>query len=108
MNLPTTARQPEVTKAEVDRMMKEFAEPAMSAPVTVQTDAAHTILMSPQKSLWKFLRVTAVGGKLVDKPDLDALEELYGQTFDGVTIARANGKKTPSPPRTSTAPCARP
>ncbi|CAM5733598.1 Peptidoglycan binding domain-containing protein OS=Streptomyces fumanus OX=67302 GN=GCM10018772_49210 PE=4 SV=1 [Streptomyces fumanus] len=99
VNLPTTARQPEVTKAEVDRMMKEFAEPAMSAPVTVQTDAAHTILMSPQKSLWKFLRVTAVGGKLVDKPDLDALEELYGQTFDGVTIARANGEKTPVTPQ---------
>ncbi|MFF5102986.1 hypothetical protein [Streptomyces sp. NPDC000134] len=99
VDLPTTAQQPEVTKAEVDRMMKEFAEPAMSAPVTVQTDAAHTILMSPQKSLWKFLRVTAVDGKLVDKPDLDALEELYGQTFDGVTIARANGEKTPVTPQ---------
>ncbi|MBT2415934.1 hypothetical protein J7I94_36340 [Streptomyces sp. ISL-12] len=94
VKVATTAKQPEVTKAEVDREMKEFAEPAMSANVVVQTDAAHTIEMSPQNSLWKFLRVTAVNGKLVDKPDLDALEELYGQTFDGVLIARANGEKT--------------
>ena len=50
--------------AEVDRMMKEFAEPAMSANVIVQTDAAHTIEFSPENSLWKFLGVQAVDGKL--------------------------------------------
>ncbi|MDT0614599.1 hypothetical protein [Streptomyces lancefieldiae] len=94
VNVPTTAQQPTVSKAEVDRMMAEFAEPAMSARVTVQTDAAHSIQMSPEKSLWKFLRVTAIDGKLVDKPDLNALKELYGQTFDGVLITRANGEKT--------------
>ncbi|CAL9434355.1 hypothetical protein SUDANB6_02112 [Streptomyces sp. enrichment culture] len=98
VNVPTTTRQPTVSKAEVDRMMKEFAEPAMSANVTVQTDAAHAVPMSPQKSLWKFLRVTAVDGKLVDKPDLAALEGLYGQAFDGVLITRGNGKKTPVTP----------
>jgi hypothetical protein len=98
VNVPTTTRQPTVSKAEVDRMMKEFAEPAMSANVTVQTDAAHAVPMSPQKSLWKFLRVTAVDGKLVDKPDLTALKGLYGQAFDGVLITRANGKKTPVTP----------
>ncbi|GGS85888.1 hypothetical protein [Streptomyces griseoviridis] len=99
VKVPTTARQPQVTKAEVDREMKEFAEPAMSANVVVRTDAAHTIEMSPQKSLWKFLRVTAVDGKLVDKPDLDALQELYGQTFDGVLITRASGEKTAVTPQ---------
>ncbi|MFE2590682.1 hypothetical protein ACFXDD_17175 [Streptomyces anthocyanicus] len=99
VNVPTTAKQPTVAKAEVDRMLKEFAEPAMSARVTVQTDAAHSIQFSPEKSLWKFLRVTAVDGKLVDKPDLNALKELYGQTFDGVLIARANGEKTAVTPQ---------
>ncbi|MFD7699099.1 hypothetical protein [Streptomyces caelestis] len=94
VNVPTAAQQPKVTKAEVDRMMKEFAEPAMSANVTVQTDPAHSIPLSPENSLWKFLGVQAVDGKLVDKPDLKALEELYGQTFDGVLIARGNGEKT--------------
>ncbi|MFG2682295.1 hypothetical protein [Streptomyces sp. NPDC048392] len=99
VNVPTTTRQPTVSKAEVDRMLKEFAEPAMSAKVTVQTDAAHSVPMSPEKSLWKFLRVTAVDGRLVDKPDLNALKELYGGTFDGVRITRANGEKTPVTPQ---------
>ncbi|MEV6807307.1 hypothetical protein [Streptomyces sp. NPDC051132] len=92
--VPTTTRQPTVPNAEVDRMMKEFARPAMSGRVVVQTDPAHSVPMSPQNSLWKFLRVTAVDGKLVDKPDLNALKQLYGQTFDGVLITRGNGKKT--------------
>jgi hypothetical protein len=98
VGVPTTTRQPTVSNAEVDRMMKDFANPAMSGKVTVQTDAAHSVPLSPENSLWKFLRVTAVNGKLVDKPDLKALQQLYGQTFDGVLIARGNGKKTPVTP----------
>ncbi|GAB2816512.1 hypothetical protein GCM10027073_55390 [Streptomyces chlorus] len=99
VTVPTSTQEPTVSKAEVDRMLKEFAEPAMSANVTVQTDAEHSVPMSPQKSLWKFLRVEAVNGKLVDKPDLKALEELYGQAFDGVLITRGNGEKTPVTPQ---------
>ncbi|MEV6958874.1 hypothetical protein AB0M97_06655 [Streptomyces sp. NPDC051207] len=99
VNVPTSIQQPEVSRAEVDRMMKEFAEPAMSAKVTVQTDAAHAVPMSPEKSLWKFLRVEAVNGKLVDKPDLGALKALYGQAFDDVRITRGNGEKTPVTPQ---------
>ncbi|OSP42770.1 hypothetical protein B7767_13825 [Streptomyces sp. 13-12-16] len=99
VNVPTAAQQPKVTKAEVDRMMKEFAEPAMSANVIVQTDAAHSIEFSPENSLWKFLGVQAVDGKLAEKPDLKALQKLYGQTFDGVLIARGNGEKTAVTPQ---------
>ncbi|MEU8948159.1 hypothetical protein [Streptomyces sp. NPDC048489] len=99
VKVATTTRQPTVSNAEVDRMMAKFAQPAMSAPVTVRTDAAHSIPLSPQKSLWKFLRVTATDGKLVDKPDLNALKALYGQTFDGVLITRGNGEKTPVTPQ---------
>ncbi|MFH8800091.1 hypothetical protein ACH4F6_10920 [Streptomyces sp. NPDC017936] len=94
VQVPTTTRQPTVSDAEVDRMMKEFAEPAMSASVTVQTDAAHAVRFSPENSLWKFLEVKAVDGKLVDSYDEAALKELYGGTFDGVKITRATGQKT--------------
>ncbi|WP_162624712.1 hypothetical protein [Streptomyces cadmiisoli] len=94
VRLPTTTRQPTVPNAEVDRMMKEFAEPAMSANVSVQTDAAHSIAFSPENSLWKFLRVQAVDGKLVDTYDKAALKDLYGSTFDGVLITRGTGQKT--------------
>ncbi|SDC65376.1 hypothetical protein [Streptomyces prasinopilosus] len=95
VTVPTTTREPTVSKAEVDRMMKEFAEPAMSALVTVQTDAAHQISFSPEKSLWKFLGVKAQDGKLVEYYDRKALQELYGDVFDGVLITRGNGEKTP-------------
>jgi len=99
VDVPTSVQQPKVSRAEVDRMMKEFAEPAMSANVTVQTDAAHSVPMSPQKSLWKFLRVEAVNGKLVEKPDLEALKALYGGAFDDVRITRGNGERTPVTPQ---------
>lgn len=95
VNLPTTTKEPSVDKAEVDRFMKEFAQPAMSDIVTVQTDAAHSIPMSPENTLWKFLTVKTVDGKLVDSYDEKALKELYGGTFDGVLITRGNGEKTP-------------
>ncbi|GGR03100.1 hypothetical protein GCM10010251_18790 [Streptomyces aurantiogriseus] len=95
VKVPTTTKQPTVSNAEVDRMMKEFAEPAMSAKVTVETDPAHSVPMSPKNSLWKFLGVKAVNGKLVEYYDKAALEELYGGAFDGVLITRGNGQKTP-------------
>ncbi|BBC33195.1 Membrane protein [Streptomyces graminofaciens] len=96
VKLPTSAKEPSVSKAEVDRFMKDFAEPAMSANVILQTNPAQTVplTMSPQNSLWKFLKVKAVDGKLVDSYDEKALKELYGGTFDDVLITRANGKKT--------------
>ncbi|MFJ9537843.1 hypothetical protein ACIRPX_11350 [Streptomyces sp. NPDC101225] len=99
VQVATTTRQPTVSNAEVDREMKAFAEPAMSGLVTVKTDTGVSLPMSPEKSLWKFLRVQAVDGKLVDKPDLAALKELYGGQFDGVLITRATGKKTAVTPQ---------
>ncbi|WP_432138713.1 hypothetical protein [Streptomyces sp. bgisy154] len=94
--VPTAAKQPTVSNAEVDRMMKEFAEPAMSAKVVVKTDdGVQRIAFSPEKSLWKFLQVKAVDGKLVESYDQAALKELYGGAFDGVLITRGTGQKTP-------------
>jgi hypothetical protein len=94
VRLATTGRKPTVSDAEVDRMMKKFAEPAMSATVTVQTDASHSVSFSPENSLWKFLGVKAQDGKLVEYYDRAALQKLYGGTFDGVTVARGTGQKT--------------
>ncbi|MEV6117899.1 hypothetical protein AB0L59_36915 [Streptomyces sp. NPDC052109] len=100
VTVPTTTKQPTVSNAAVDQEMKAFAEPAMSGNVTVSAGAGHVVLMSPGKSLWKFLRVVPTAdGKLVDKPDLNALKQLYGKTFDGVLITRADNKKTPVTPQ---------
>ncbi|MEU6771241.1 hypothetical protein [Streptomyces sp. NPDC046759] len=100
VTVPTTTKQPTVSNAAVDQEMKLFAKPAMSAKVTVSAGAGHVVLMSPEKSLWKFLKVVPTAdGKLVDKPDLNALKQLYGKTFDGVLITRGNGSKTPVTPQ---------
>ncbi|WP_439946416.1 hypothetical protein [Streptomyces sp. BBFR109] len=95
VQVATTSRQPTVSNAEVDRMMKKFAEPAMSNAVSVTAGPGHVVLFSPQKSLWKFLQVKAVNGKLVDSYDEAKLKDLYGGAFDGVLITRGTGQKTP-------------
>ncbi|MFK4098730.1 hypothetical protein ACI2L1_01330 [Streptomyces sp. NPDC019531] len=92
VTLPTTTKQPSISNSEVDRMMKEFAEPAMSSVVTIQTDAAHSIKFG-SLSLPKILGFKAVGGKLVETYDLEALKEAYGTTFAGVQINGASGKR---------------
>jgi hypothetical protein len=92
VNLPTTTRQPTVSNAEVDRVLKNFAQPAMSAKAIVQTDAAHSIPFGAL-SLPKILGFKAVNGKLVETYDLEALKEAYGTTFDGVKIETATGKR---------------
>lgn len=96
VQVPTKAQEPTISNAEVDRMMKEFATPAMSANVTVRADTGTAAVeFSPKNSLWKFLQVKPVNGKLVEAYDEDALKELYGGLFDQVLIARGNGNKTP-------------
>ncbi|MFF4793694.1 hypothetical protein ACFY2M_28890 [Streptomyces sp. NPDC001276] len=98
VQLPTVTRQPTVSNAEVDRMMKEFAEPAMSKNVIVQTDPVHSIPFG-SLSLPKILGVKAVDGKLSETYDLEALKKAYGGTFDGVLITRATGQKTAVTPQ---------
>ncbi|GHJ35771.1 hypothetical protein [Streptomyces sp. TS71-3] len=97
VQVPLTERHPTVSNAEVDRMMREFAQPAMSGIVTIKAGSA-SIPFGPEKSLPQILGVQAVDGKLIDTYDRAALKKLYGTTFDGVLITRANGKKTPITP----------
>ncbi|MFF3678785.1 hypothetical protein ACFYYS_33065 [Streptomyces sp. NPDC002120] len=95
--LPTTTKEPAVTQAELDRAMKEFAEPAMSAIATVK--AGGKSLPFGSKSLPKFLSMQAVDGRLTEKFDLEALKDVYGNTFDGVLITRGTGAKTAVTPQ---------
>ncbi|MFZ4135483.1 hypothetical protein [Streptomyces koyangensis] len=95
--VPMATREPTVSKAEVDRMMKEFAVPAMSGIVTVKAGNA-SIPFGPERSLPQILSVQAIDGKLVEKYDQAALKKLYGNTFDGVLITRGTGDKTPVTP----------
>ncbi|MEV5611996.1 hypothetical protein [Streptomyces sp. NPDC052225] len=98
VRVATTTREPTVSNAEVDRKMKQFAEPAMSGLITIKAGPTASIQFGPDKSLPKILGMKAVDGKLVETYDLQALKALYGNTFDGVLITRGTGKKTPVQP----------
>ncbi|MFD0266948.1 hypothetical protein ACFVGY_10170 [Streptomyces sp. NPDC127106] len=97
VELPVTNKEPAVGQAELDRAMKEFAEPAMSGIATVK--AGPKSLAFGPKSLPKILSMQVVEGRLVEKYDLEALKTTYGNTFDGVLITRGTGDKTPVTPQ---------
>ncbi|MFD9678130.1 hypothetical protein ACFWAO_40300, partial [Streptomyces sp. NPDC059981] len=97
VELPTATREPTITQAELDRAMKEFAEPAMSGPAIVK--AGTKSLPFGAKSLPKILSMTPVNGHLVEKYDLEALKATYGNTFDGIMITRGTGAKTAVTPQ---------
>ena len=93
VDLPVVAKRPTVSKAEVDAKMKSFAQPAMSGLITIKTDDAHSIQFGPDRSLPQILSMRPIDGKLQPHFDLAAIKRLYGQTFDGVLIERADGSK---------------
>lgn len=95
--LPTATKAPVIDQAELDRAMKEFAEPAMSANATVK--AGGKVIAFGSKSLPKILSMQPVEGRLTEKFDLEALKATYGNTFDGVLITRGTGDKTAVTPQ---------
>lgn len=95
--LPTTTKAPVIDQAELDRAMKEFAEPAMSANAIVKVGTKSIAFGS--KSLPKILSMQPVEGRLTEKFDLEALKATYGNTFDGILITRGTGAKTAVTPQ---------
>ncbi|MFI6687658.1 hypothetical protein [Streptomyces sp. NPDC050485] len=90
--LPVSDHQPTVTQAEIDRAMKEFAQPAMSGLVTIKAGGKH-IDFGPAKSLPKILSMKPIDGKLIEVYDKKAITELLGSTFKGVMILKGDGQK---------------
>ncbi|MFF3623713.1 peptidoglycan binding domain-containing protein [Streptomyces sp. NPDC002467] len=95
--LPVTTKAPTIEQGEIDRAMKEFAEPAMSANAIVKI--GNKPIAFGAKSLPKILSMQPVDGHLVEKYDLDALKATYGNTWDGILITRGTGEKTPVTPQ---------
>ncbi|WP_329022996.1 hypothetical protein [Streptomyces sp. NBC_00690] len=92
VQLPVVSREPTVSEAEIQRALKEFAEPAMSDRITINA-GGQTIPFGPAKSLPRILSMKAVDGKLVEFYDKKAIEELIGSTFAGVMITKGDGQK---------------
>ncbi|MGP3926037.1 hypothetical protein [Streptomyces sp. 8N616] len=97
VELPVSMQKPTISRAEIDRKMKEFAEPAMSGLVTIKA-GGKSIPFGPDKSLPKVLSVKPVNGRLVEVYDREALKKLYGSTFDGVLITKGDGSRKPVSP----------
>ncbi|MBT2455376.1 peptidoglycan binding domain-containing protein [Streptomyces sp. ISL-86] len=96
--LPVTTKEPVIGQEELDRAMREFATPAMSQNAIVKA-GTKSIAFGPKVSLPKILSMQVVDGHLVEKYDLEALKELYGNTFDGILITRGTGDKTAVTPQ---------
>ncbi|SEC57090.1 hypothetical protein [Streptomyces sp. TLI_105] len=92
VELPVTTRRPTVSKAELDRAMKEFAKPAMSGLIRIQAGGRH-IDFGPARSLPQILSMKAVDGRLVEVYDKKAIERLLDGAFDGVMITKGDGTK---------------
>ncbi|MEU4270154.1 hypothetical protein [Streptomyces sp. NPDC026092] len=92
VELPVVTRQPSVTKAELDRAMKEFAQPAMSDAIVIKAGAKE-IKFGPARSLPQILSMKAVEGRLVEVYDKKAIDRLLDGVFDGIMITKADGKK---------------
>ncbi|MER6613817.1 hypothetical protein [Streptomyces xantholiticus] len=92
VELPMTTREPTITQAEIDRAMKEFAEPAMSDLITIKA-GDKSIQFGPAKSLPKILSMKAIDGRLVEVYDKKAIDTLLEGVFDGVMITKGDGKQ---------------
>ncbi|MFE0338022.1 hypothetical protein, partial [Streptomyces sp. NPDC058955] len=92
VELPVSVRKPTVTKAELDRAMKEFAQPAMSGRITIRAGGKE-IDFGPARSLPQILSMKAVDGHLVEVYDKKAITRLLEGTFDGVMITKGDGSK---------------
>lgn len=92
VELPVTTREPTIGQAELDRAMKEFAQPAMSGIVVIKAGPKE-IPFGPAKSLPQILSMVPVDGKLVDHYDKKAIERLLGSVFNGIMITKGDGTK---------------
>lgn len=82
VELPTTVVQPEITEAEIDRAMSEFAEPAMSGPLTLKIGDGEVSARPGQ--IASALKLVDDGGKLVPELDGNKLIDRMSGELDGV------------------------
>ncbi|MGW3581300.1 hypothetical protein ACWDM8_08225 [Streptomyces rubiginosohelvolus] len=92
VELPVTTSEPTITQAELNRAMKEFAEPAMSGLITIKAGPKQ-IQFGPARSLPQILSMKPVDGRLVDVYDKKAIDTLLDGVFDGIMAIKADGKQ---------------
>jgi hypothetical protein len=97
--LSVTTQRPKVTQSALEEAIKTIGDPAMSGRITVVA-GAEQVPFSPEKSLSKILTILPdAQGQLGLHFDLHVLQQLYGNSFAGVLLARGDGSKTPVTPQ---------
>ncbi|MFJ5288371.1 hypothetical protein [Streptomyces sp. NPDC088348] len=92
VQLPVVSREPTITKTEIDRAMKDFAQPAMSGLITIKAGNKE-IQFGPERSLPKILSMKPVNGRLEQVYNRTAITQLLEGVFDGVMITKGDGQK---------------
>ncbi|OKK06293.1 hypothetical protein AMK26_09635 [Streptomyces sp. CB03234] len=92
VELPVVTKEPTITQTELDRAMKEFAEPAMSDAVIIRAGGKE-IKFGPARSLPKILSMKPINGRLVEVYNKKAIDQLLEGVFDGVMITKGDGKQ---------------
>lgn len=90
VELPVAETEPTIDQAELDRAMKEFAEPAMSGLITIKAGPKE-IDFGPARSLPQILSMKPVDGRLVEVYDKKAIDTLLDGVFDGIMITKGDG-----------------
>ncbi|WSC94656.1 hypothetical protein OG909_21570 [Streptomyces sp. NBC_01754] len=92
VELPVATTEPTIDQAELDRAMKEFAEPAMSGLITIKAGPKQ-IDFGPARSLPEILSMKPVDGRLVEVYDKKAIDTLLDGVFDGIMITKGDGQQ---------------
>ena len=87
IELPAEVTPPEVTTAEAEQVRDDYAEPAVSAPVTVKAGAAGEFRITPAM-IAKALSFRAEGGTLKPSLDADALRTAAEDAVDDVELSK--------------------
>ncbi|MFH8365767.1 hypothetical protein [Streptomyces sp. NPDC018031] len=96
VELPVVTREPKVGKAEVERAMQEFAEPAMSGWVYLQAGGVEVPFS--EQTIGEILTMKAGDdGRLQPVIDPEKLKAKYGHAFDSVVIDAGAGQVAMTP-----------
>jgi vancomycin resistance protein YoaR len=87
VTLPAAIHEPKITTDEVDKVVEEFAEPAVSAPIKVKAGSAGTFSVSPTM-IGNSITFGPKDGTLAPKLDPKALLKNAASAIDTVNIAK--------------------
>ncbi|MDG4806750.1 VanW family protein [Micromonospora sp. WMMD1120] len=93
ITVPLVEKHPATTPEELDRLVTEFAKPAVAAPVTLRTGKGS--LLIPPAAIAKSLRFTAdKTGKLTPSVDVKRLRAALGDDLEAIEVSPKDATMT--------------